>query len=171
MQKDLLIDYHELDNNNLNLTGAVPGVCARCLGRGKCPSPFQNVIGYHFEGVNDNIIADNDIKKEWKIERILDTCTDAYLLTNYKSGEEVIFNNRDGQFFGELVTSDNRIAKCFINSADYQRLGISRNAIDRMIRVEKLHQSLSYVGLTYLAKMLKNNMLLDCNLTVHDVEL
>ena len=167
MNKELLTEYMPI-NGDLTLSGAVDGPCARCLGRGKCPRPFQHVTGYHFEGVHDNILADVDVKNEWKIERLFDSCMDAYLLKHYKTGEEFLFHNRNGQFFGEVEPSDSSY-KCLLNSAQYQKLGMTKNAIERMIRVEKLHQSLSYVGLQYLSRMIQNNLLLECSLTTSDV--
>jgi hypothetical protein len=167
MNKELLTDYQTVDDD-LTISGAVDGACARCLGRGKCPRPFQNVTGYHFEGVKENILADVDVKQEWRISRLFDTCMDAYLLKHHETGEEVVFHNRNGQFFSEVEPTDSSY-KCLLNSAHYQRLGLTKNAIERMIRVEKLHQSLSYVGLQYLSRMIQNNLLLDCSLTTIDV--
>jgi hypothetical protein len=48
-------------------------------------------------------------------------------------------------------------------------MGLSQEIIDRMILVEKMHQSLSYVGLQYLSKMINNNVWKDCAITSNDV--
>ena len=153
--------------NLFDLTGAINGYCAKCIGRGNCPKPFDKVIGYHIEGVSDNILADNDIKDDWRIERVYNNKDDAYLLTSRVTGEQVVFDNRHGQFHADII---NENKKCFLNSAYYQRLALTKNSIERMVRIEKMHQSMAYIGLQYLRKMIQNNMWHNCSLTTDDVD-
>jgi hypothetical protein len=74
MDKEFMSDFELADNQNpLELIGAIDGYCAKCIGKGRLLAPFQNITGYCFEGVSDNILgflADSDVKNEWKIERI-----------------------------------------------------------------------------------------------------
>ena len=93
MQREMLTEYEEI-KDGFELSGAINGFCARCIGTGKCPKPFENITGFLIEGITENILADNDIKNDWQIQRIFNKINNAYVLTNYLTGEEIVFNNR-----------------------------------------------------------------------------
>lgn len=152
-----------------SLSGIVPGASIVSISKGKCKPPFENVTGYYFgEDVSDNLLADTDVKEEWLITRVYNHNSDCYVLTSiYNENISVRFDCVSEQFVHD--TRERRAAKCLVSNSYYQKLGVNKLAITKMMLVEKFHQSLSYVGLKHLHKMVENNVIENCPFSANDV--
>ena len=178
MKPELLGEYEAVPaSEGFSLIGINRDHAMKCVGKGKCPPPFENITGYHVQGVEDNIIADKDVKKEWSIERVYSednnqVIVDAIVLTNLKDPSiQVMFNCVQGQFVADVTVTDvsDTKFKCYLNSKYYQRLGLTKDTIARMVRVEKLHQAVSYLSLGTLSMMIKQDVFEGCTLNTDDV--
>lgn len=167
MRKFLL--SHMTKCTDVELSGVIAGESIRCRGKGYCPYPFQDIQGYCFDGVDVNIISDLDVKTKWWIERFYGDGIDCYRLTHKINGMAVDFECNGGQFICDVNDFVGTKATCMFNSSVYQKMKISKACIGRMLLVEKMHQSLGYIGLDHLAKLVKGNSWTDCPIQPKDV--
>ena len=154
------------------LSGVIAGKEIRSSGKGKCPYPFENINGYYFENVEVNILSDVDVKEEWEINRLYGEGIDCYRLIKKNDRNMVVdFHCRSGQFVCDIEqwNSKRPTSFCYFNSSYYQKLGQSKASIGRMLMVEKLHQSLGYIGLNHLAGMIKAGIWQNCPIEAIDV--
>ena len=115
MPKELLSNYKTIKKEEqFGVSGINGGIRNMCVGKGFCPKPFDNIIGYHVEGVDACLIADNDIKVHWEQKRIFRPPVDCMQLTNRKTGEEYIFDCINGQFYGQLDVSSSVDGKALL---------------------------------------------------------
>ena len=176
MKRGLLSNYESV-SNGFTLGGIIPGSSLVCVGRGMCPHPFQDVVGYHVTNVEENIIADCDIKRSgWKRTPYYDdsdpnNIVDEFRLTRKINGkkEDISFQCINDQYITELSKQEKRHYKTYLSTRYYQELGLTKETIARMVDVQRMHQCTAYLGLQYLYNMLKKNVWQDCHLTSKDV--
>ena len=160
MNKKLLVNA--VPSRELHLTGVVAGANITSVFKGNCSYPFEDVIGYTFNEVKENILADKDIIEKWHPVRLWSEQIDCFRL--YKRSDPEIFVDftcKDGQFMydcNEKIIVPHDVRKSYLNKSHYQKLGLTKGVIAKMLEVEKIHQSLSYIGLTHLAKMVQHRV-------------
>ena len=163
-------------NETLRLSGVVDGTEITSVLRGNCSYPFEAIAAYQFKEVSENILADCDIIAEWQPERLYGSGVDAFRLINRKNPDIFVdFECVDGQFVYDVKTSaaevpeQLEVLKCRFNRSYYQRLGLNKPLIARMLEVERMHQSLSYIGLSHLADMVRRRVWDECPIEAVDV--
>ena len=171
MNKELLVN--PVPSSELTLSGVVAGANIKSVFKGNCSYPFGDVKAYTFKEVKENILADKDIIRNWHPVRLWSEEIDCYRLYSRKDPDTFVdFLCIDGQFIfdcKEEQTVTHGVRKSYFNKSYYQRLGLTKAVIAKMVEVEKLHQSLSYIGLPHLMKMVQHRVWDNCPIEAADV--
>ena len=142
------------------------------LGSGPLVAPLDGIIGNFAPDAAANLLADKDAKHIFHIERVYSAEVDAYVLTRRNNVNSVITFacNSDGVFAYE-VNASTKTNHAQVFHSYYQRLGLSKAEIRRMLEVNNLHAGTGYMSRDKMIRLVDANNLFEAKVTAQDIRL
>ena len=159
--------------NILSIGGVEHGTAGvQVTGSGPLVELFDGVIGNFAPDAAANLLADKDAKDLFNIERVYSADVDAYVLTRRDDANTVVTFacNSDGVFAYEVNASTNTDHAPVFHSY-YQRLGLSKAEIRRMLEANNFHAGTGYMSRDKMIRLVESNNLLEAKVTAQDIRL
>ena len=140
-------------------------------GYGTMVAPFGDITARFVPDSAANLLADKDAKEHFLIERIYNGRTDAYKLT-YRADPSVMLYfdcNLEGVCVYDCRNAVSRVVDNVVFHSYYQRLGLTKAEIGRMMEVHRFHEGAGYIARDKMVRLVTDNNIGESRITPHDI--